>query len=72
MWKINYKSSFISIRIIGRIHAVTYFLLNKEENITSNWEIITNTSKFSKILDPGSIVLAQLTRDAPNILGGVD
>ena len=47
-------------------------LLNKEENITSDWEIITNTSEFSKILDPGSIVLAQLTRDAPNIFLEVD
>ena len=47
-------------------------LLNKEENITSDWEIITNMSEFSKILDPGSIVLAQLTRDAPNIFLEVD
>ena len=47
-------------------------LLNKEENITSDWEIITNLSEFSKILDPGSIVLAQLTRDAPNIFLEVD
>ena len=47
-------------------------LLNKEESITSDWEIITNMSEFSKIMDPGSIVLAQLTRDAPNIFLEVD
>ena len=47
-------------------------LLNKEDNITSDWEIITNMSEFSKILDPGSIVSAQLTRDAPNIFLEVD
>jgi len=47
-------------------------LLNKEESITSDWEITTNMSEFNKIMDPGSIVLAQLTRDAPNIFLEVD